>query len=124
MSCLKKRDVLNDSEANTEVLIAEGENFWAAGYVQDALELFAKAGFEEGLKRILARSFDEGDFFIAEATVKALGQEIPAAKWVALGENASAEGKNYFALKAFAKADDMDRVERVRVQLKEDESVR
>jgi hypothetical protein len=114
MSCLKKRDVLNNSNADPEALIREAEMFLEAGYIQDALDFFAKAGFEAGIKRILAWAVEEGNFFTAETASKALGQDLPSSEWAALGDKALEKRKYHFALKAFTRAGDNEKIETTR----------
>ena len=114
MSCLRKRDVLNNSNADPETLIREAEIFWEAGYIQDALDFFAKAGYEAGLKRIMSQAVEEGDYFTAETAVKAGGQDLSSSEWSALGDKALEEGKYQFALKAFTRAGDVEKIEAAR----------
>jgi hypothetical protein len=114
MSCLKKRDLLNDAEANAAILISEGEKFWKAGYIQDALEFFSKAGFETGIDQVISWAVEEGDFFVADSASKASGRDLGPSDWAALGEKAMKKGKYHFAFKAFTRAGDGEKSEAAR----------
>ena len=119
MSCLKKRDMLNDAEADANILVLEAEKFWKAGYIQDALEFFAKAKSEKGIEQVVALAVEEGDFFVAESATKALGRDLGPSQWEALGEKAMGKAQYYFAFKAFTRAGDMEKSETARGYVEE-----
>jgi hypothetical protein len=119
MSCLKKRDMLNDAEADPNTLVLEAEKFWKVGYIHDALEFFAKAKSETGIEQVVAWAVEEGDFFAAESASKALGRNLEPSGWVALGEKAMGKAQYYFAFKAFTRAGDMEKSETARRYIEE-----
>lgn len=114
MPCLKKRDFLNEENADPHALIKEGENFWNAGYIQDALDMFAKADYDEGLEEILAWAVEKGDCFTAKGAAAKLGKQPSPAQWTSLGKKAMESQKFHFALDAFNLADDQENAERAR----------
>jgi hypothetical protein len=114
MSCLKKRDLLNNEKVTPQALIAEGEKFWEAGQVQDALEMYAKVEHTEGLEKILAWAIEEGDFFTAKGAAVKLGKQLSPSQWASLGKKAMDSKKYHFALDAFTMAGDQENAERAR----------
>lgn len=114
MSCLKKRDLINDEKVTPQVLIAEGEKFWEAGQVQDALDMFAKAEYTEGLEKILAWAIEEGDPFTAKGAAAKLGKQPSSSQWASIGKKAMDSKKYHFALDAFTLAGDEENAERAR----------
>ena len=114
LACLKKRDLLNDENADQALLIAEGDVFFAAGRLVDALEFFGKADHREGLERVLSEALEEGDFFLAGNAARKLGRHLSSEQLVRLGDKAVEKGKYRFALEAFTRAEEPDKAEKVR----------
>ena len=119
LSCLKKRDLLNDETADGTRLIREGERFLEQGLLMDALNLFRKASQAEGLKAILDRAVDEGDTFICASAASALGIDVSNETWSKTGQAALDAGKLMFALKAFKNASDEEMVEKVSERIRD-----
>jgi hypothetical protein len=122
LPCLAKRDLLNDSGAPSKVLIEEGEAFLQNEWLQDALELFGKAGYKEGIGRILDRAVEAGDFFLAKAAADRLGEPLAPAQWSTVGQKALEDGKVRFALNAFRQAEDAEGVKRAQELINHDGS--
>ncbi len=114
LTCLKKRDQLNDRNVNAQAMIAEGTKFLEAGNDTDAMEFFAKADYREGLERILDQSVEEGDAFAAKSAGRRLGRVLSREQWARLGNGALERGKYRFALEAFTEAGEEEKREHVR----------
>jgi hypothetical protein len=111
-----KQQILFAKDAKPEALADYGRRYFAAGWLSDALEFFARAGDKRGLEEIRARSIHEGDVFIFRRTLDALAEPATDAEWKQLAENARKLGKLQFAREAFRMAQDrksLDEIEQL-----------
>jgi hypothetical protein len=113
LSCLEKRDLLNQTAASVETLLHWAERSLQEGYVHDAVNFYIKAGATEALKGLFERSRDEGDFFLFRRLCLATGHEPGAEEWLALAGKAEELGKVAFAAEAYRAAGAEDQVERL-----------
>jgi hypothetical protein len=119
LPCLKKRDLLNDESVNVDVLIQEGQKFQDLGYLHDALELFAKAEYSEGIARILNQAIQDGDYFLAKIASRKMDSPIGQEQLIVLGEKALEEKKYSYAVRAFTMSGDEEKVKRIQDLIKE-----
>jgi len=104
LSCLDKRDLLNQPAASLETLSYWGRKFEEAGSVFDAVDFYAKANEREALDRLLKSALDEGDAFLFKQICRALKYETGPKEWLALAKRAEELGKYAFAAQAFRQA--------------------
>jgi hypothetical protein len=114
LSCLEKRDLLNQPAASVDSLMAWGDRFLEAGCVHDAVDFYAKAGAQEALVRLLALAREEGDVFLLRRICALLGREPTAEEWLAAAEQAERLGKDLFAAKGYQAAGAQDRSDALR----------
>lgn len=101
LSCLEKRELLNQSAVSVDRLLQWGTAYEEEGLISDALDFYERANASEALERLLIVAHDEGDTFLYGRILKALGREATAGEWVSLGKKAGELGKDAFAREAF-----------------------
>lgn len=101
LSCLEKRDLLNQTAVSTDKLLDWGVRYEESGLIHDAVDFYERAGAAERLGPLLEVARNDGDAFLYGRILKALGREAPAGDWIAVGEKAGALGKDAYALEAF-----------------------
>ena len=104
LSCLKKRQLLNDKVLSPDLCREYGQQFLELGWREDALAFFQKGGITEELEKLKAYCLETGDAFL----LGRLGPQAPE-DWRRLGERALALGKLHFARRAFEVAGDEDK---------------
>ena len=117
LSCLEKRDLLNQPAVSVDTLMQWGDRFLEAGFVYDAVNFYEKAGAREALTRLLEMARNDGDAFLLRHLCALLGREPNAEEWVAVAEQAERLGKDYFAWKGYLGAGDQDRSDAVRERI-------
>lgn len=103
LSCLEKRDVLNQSAVSLDKLLQWGTVYEEEGLVHDAVDFYERAKASEPLERLLSVAREEGDSFLYSRILKSLDRDAAAEEWFSLGEKARELGKNAFAREAFKK---------------------
>jgi hypothetical protein len=101
LSCLEKRDLLNQSAVSIGKLVEWGSVYEEAGQINDAVDFYVRANAADHLERLLGAAGEEGDAFIFGRILKALNREATPEEWKSLGEKASERGKHTFAKEAF-----------------------
>lgn len=101
LSCLEKRDLLNQSAVSIDKLFHWGAAFEEEGLLSDALDFYERANASDALERLLLVAHDEGDAFLYGRILKALGREAAPEEWISLGKKAGEFGKDAFAREAF-----------------------
>ena len=101
LSCLEKRDLLNQSAVSISKLLEWGSIYEEAGLINDAVDFYERANAADRLEKLLGLAMLEGDAFIFGRILKALNREATSAEWVSLGEKAAECGKHAFAQEAF-----------------------
>ena len=86
MSCLKKRDLIQDLNTSPEVLIRSGQEFLNQGRTLESLEFFERAQDPEGLRLLKEKGVEEGDPFLYRQTCKSLKESPDPAAWKRIGE--------------------------------------
>jgi hypothetical protein len=117
LSCLQKRDLLNQPVAAVESLTDWGEFYLETDLVHDAVDFFEKAGVQEPLRKLLELAREEGDVFLMRRVYAILGQEPTAREWLAVANQAERLGKFLFALKGYALAGATDKVDQLQQSL-------
>lgn len=100
LTCLEKRELLNQAAASVENLVSLGESFEEAGQLSDALDFFEKAGAREALERVQAVALEEGDAFLFKRSCNSLRREWSREEWLELAKKAEEHGKFMFAAQA------------------------
>ena len=108
LSCLEKRDLLNQAAVSIDTLVRWGEQYEAMGLVHDAVDFFAKAHASEAIERLLPIALEEGDLFLFKRLCRFLGREITRDEWLQLAAKAEEQGKFRFAAEAYRSAGDED----------------
>jgi len=112
---LKKRDILNDPEADSQRLKKLGDTYISLDLLHDALDFYEKAKDLSGIETIFEKALEEGDFFLVKQTTKILGKSLSNEEWLKLAKNAEEKGKFFFALEAYREAGAQDEVGRLGV---------
>ncbi|NOX96896.1 MAG: hypothetical protein GXO98_02315 [Nitrospirae bacterium] len=113
-SCLEKRKLLYSSHLSAEALRHYGDIFFEHGMLEDSLDFYEKSGTTAGIKRIEEAARKEGDAWLLERVSKAKGENIPREQWDELGENALRKKKYLYALFAFRKSGNQQRLSALR----------
>jgi hypothetical protein len=101
LTCLEKRELLNESVVSVDKLLEWGQRFEEAGLIYDAVNFFEKAGARDDLARLLDEAKSEGNLFLVNRLCKALKTELTKQEWLAIGEEAERAGKLTFATEAY-----------------------
>jgi tetratricopeptide (TPR) repeat protein len=109
LSCLEKRDLLNQSAVSVEALIRWGEHYEREGLVHDAVDFYEKANAREPLARMRENALQSGDYFLCLRVCRVLGCENQREEWLALARRAEELGKFAFAAQAYRRAGEEDR---------------
>ena len=117
LSCLEKRDLLNQPAASVDTLMQWGDRFLEAGFVYDAVNFYEKAGAKEALMRLLELARNDGDAFLLRRLCALLGREPSADEWLAVAEQAERQGKDQFAWKGYLGAGDQGRSDEVQARI-------
>ena len=117
LSCLEKRDLLNQPAVSVDTLMQWGDRFLEAGFVYDAVNFYEKAGAKEALMRLLEMARNDGDVFLLRRLCALLGREPSADEWLAVAEQAERQGKDQFAWKGYLGAGDQDRSDEVQARI-------
>ncbi|MHC1744135.1 MAG: hypothetical protein AB9873_14035 [Syntrophobacteraceae bacterium] len=104
LSCLEKRDLLNQPAASAKSLQEWGETMERQGLLHDALTFYEKAGVRDAIARIREIAEKEGDLFLFRCSIRALREDPTPEIWVAVGKRAAELGKTAFAKEAFRHA--------------------
>jgi hypothetical protein len=101
LSCLEKRDLLNQSAVSINRLLEWGAVYEEADLINDAIDFYERANAAEPLEKLLSIAREEGDAFVYGRILKALNREATPQEWISLGEKAAEFGKHAFAQEAF-----------------------
>jgi hypothetical protein len=101
LSCLEKRDLLNQSAVSIGKLQEWGSIYEEAGLINDAIDFYERANETDRLEKLLGVAMEEGDAFIFGRILKALNREATPGEWISLGEKAAERGKHAFAKEAY-----------------------
>jgi hypothetical protein len=101
LSCLEKRDLLNETAVSLETLLSWGEHYEEVGSLYDAVDFYEKAGAREALARLLKKAQDVGNVFLFHRISRIIGHEPDRDEWLALANRAEELGKPAFAAEAY-----------------------
>jgi hypothetical protein len=101
LTCLEKRELLNESVVSVDKLLEWGRRYEEAGFIYDAVDFYEKAGAREELARLLEDAKPEGNVFLVNRLCKFLKVELTNQEWLAIGEEAERVGKSTFAAEGF-----------------------
>jgi hypothetical protein len=101
LSCLAKRDLLNQSAVSLENLISWGNHYEQLGLLHDAVNFYEKAKATDALGELLKIAQEEGDTFLFKRINRILNREPDRQEWLALANQAERLGKEAFAAEAF-----------------------
>ncbi len=100
MSCLQKRELLNQPVVSLGALTQWGRQYEEAGLIHDAVELYEKANAREDLGRLLEEARADGDVFLVKRISRVLGMGLGREQWAAVARKAEETGKQLFAAEA------------------------
>ena len=109
----EKRKTVYSSNTAKETLVDYGNRLLAAQRINDALDFYEKAEYEDGIKKILTMSLNDGDAFIFARVVKILKNRVSAEGWNRVGDNAAERGKYHFALRAYKNSGNQEGVHKI-----------
>lgn len=104
LSCLAKRDLLNEQSASADVLLSWAQRFVEQELLPDAVDFYEKAGAKDQLHELLKVAVVEGDAFLFKRINRCLGREPEQQEWLLLADNAQRRGKDAFAAEASRQA--------------------
>ena len=110
LSCLKKRDLIQEAGANGEALRRLGQEYLDLDRPVEAFEFFDAAQDRAGLEGLREKGLAEGDPFLYRQACKLLKINPDPADWQKIGEKASAAGRYQQALTAFRAGADEVRI--------------
>ena len=113
LSCLKKRDLIQEAGANQEALRRLGREYMSQDRLLEALELMEAGQDREGLEELREKGLNEGDPFLYRQACKLLKRNPDPADWLKIGEKALAAGRYQQALAAFKFKSDEARVQEI-----------
>jgi hypothetical protein len=91
---------LIERELAPEQSLRTAEAYLAEGRSWDAIAFLVKAGAQERLETLREEAIAAGDAFLVRELTRALRDEIPPARWLAVAEAAEAAGKARYAEQA------------------------
>lgn len=100
LSCLEKREMLNQTAASVDKLLKWAVLYEQEGMLNDAVDFYERANASESLEKLLNVAREEGDTFLCGRILRALNREIPSQEWISLGERARELGKHAYAREA------------------------
>lgn len=112
---LKKRDILNDSNADPQQLKKLGDVYFSLDFLHDAMDFYEKAKDLSGVEAILGKALEDGDFFLVKQACKILGRNFSREDWFKLAKHAEEKGKFFFALEAYREAGAQDDAGRISI---------
>ncbi len=101
LSCLEKRDLLNDAAVSIETLLSWGRHYDEVGSLYEAVDFYEKGGDKDALARILTKAREAGNLFLYRRICRILGYEPSPDEWLALAKQAEQLGKLTFADEAY-----------------------
>lgn len=104
--------------ASDSELIEHGRAYEQEGRLNDALDFYGQASFDEGIEEISRRALIDGDYFLFHRACVLTGREPDARELTDLAENALKAGRLSFARQAFEAAGDKKGLKRVEEELK------
>ena len=113
----RKQKMLYDKDAKPEALIAQGQLFQEAGWLNDAIAFFDKAGYEEGLQLLRQTARADGDVFLLRRILKCLDLEAEPEEWNELADRALELGKLQFAREGYRMANNRKALDRIEDQI-------
>lgn len=100
LSCLEKREILNEAITSLDVLLSWGEHYEEVGSLYDAVDFYEKADARDALSRLLTKAQDAGNLFLFRRICRILGHDPLNDEWLLLAKRAEELGKQAFAAEA------------------------
>lgn len=116
-----KQKILHIDKTPATTLIHYGDLFLEAGALSDALEFYARAEHQAGLKKIKEIAFENGDTFLFQGAARAQGIELRSAEWEDIARRASELKKFSFAKKALEKTNNAELLNALTTKIKSEE---
>jgi hypothetical protein len=113
LSCLKKRDLIQEAETNGEALKRLGREYLNQDRPLEAFEFFEAARDREGLESLKEKGLEDGDPFLYRQACKQLKLTPDPADWQKIGEKALADGRHRQALAAFRALADESKIKEI-----------
>jgi len=113
MSCLKKRNLIQEVTTDRETLVKFGQEYLNQGRWLEALEFFERAPDPEGLQTLKKRGVEEGDPFLYKQACRFLKENPDPAEWKLIGETALSQGRWHQALTAFKPLADETKIQEI-----------
>jgi hypothetical protein len=101
LSCLEKRDLLNEAAVSLETLLSWGRHYEEVGSLYEAVDFYEKGGARDALARLLAKAQDAGNLFLFRRISHILEHQPGGEEWLALAKRAEQLGKLTFAAEAY-----------------------
>jgi len=101
LTCLKKRDILNRDEIDSQALVDYGSRYLRFELLNDALDFFEKAQHSEGISKIKDLAIQSGDLFLYKRCCSILGTRENKKELLELAERAISYGKMSFASQVY-----------------------
>lgn len=101
LTCLKKRDILNRDEIDSQTLVDYGSRYLGSELLNDALDFFEKAQHSEGISKIKDLAIQSADLFLYKRCCSILGKKENKKELLELAERAISYGKISFASQVY-----------------------
>ncbi len=121
----QKQKLLYADDISAEILIKHGMAFYEQGWFSDALDFFSKAEHTEGLEMLKEAVVQQGDAFLFNRCLVALGIDDAGSQWCEVADRALTLGKLQFAREGYRRCGDrksMEKVDRMILPDQESES--
>jgi len=112
-----KQKLLYTEDTQPADLIAQGQRYRDAGWLNDAIDFWQRAGHSEGLQQIQMTAVEQGDAFLFNRCLRALDEEAPGSAWQELADRALQLGKLQFAREGYRMSGDRKAMERIEQQM-------
>lgn len=99
-SFIKKRKILYETK-DKNTLTKTGDDFFAEGLIDDALDFYEQAKSEEGFEKVLKIGMEEGNLYLYRKICKIRRKDPEKAHLNSIGEKALELKKYTMALEAF-----------------------
>jgi len=100
LSCLEKREILNEAATSLDALLSWGEHYEEVGSLYDAVDFYEKADARDALCRLLSKAQETGNLFLFRRICRVLGRDPESDEWLGLAKRAEELGKLAFAAEA------------------------
>jgi hypothetical protein len=120
LDSITKRDILHGArKATSAEILTFAESYYREGQWSDAIDFFARAEATDRLAALAAELVQEGESFLLLKLIR-LGGKVSDAQILECAQRAEALGKTRYAIMAYEKLGDTQKVESLRDSIAQD----